>query len=145
MFENPIYVSVEEEPELLQILFRDGSLFLSEDGLPLDLTQKARRLSSEGNSSRYLSSESSEGLLLEKRIPKQLSKDKGDVAAMNTISSVSESSQAALLFNFILNLLLSASLQQIWSMINTQQIIVMLPLFNLSLPTNAEDFFNGIF
>ena len=70
LFDNPIYVSVEEEPELLQILIKDGSLFLSEEGLPLDLTTKARRLSSEDTFSRYLTSAVSEGLLFEKKIPK---------------------------------------------------------------------------
>ena len=34
-FENPIYISAEEDPELLEIVIRDGSMFLSESGLPL--------------------------------------------------------------------------------------------------------------
>ena len=46
--------------------------------------------------------------------------------------------------NFVLNVFLSASLQQLWSMINTQQIIVLLPLFNIGMPANAQIFFGFI-
>jgi hypothetical protein len=44
--------------------------------------------------------------------------------------------------NLVLNILMSASLNYLWAMVNTQQIILMLPLFNLSLPGNAGIFFN---
>ena len=44
----------------------------------------------------------------------------------------------------VLNIFLSASLQQLWSMINTQQIIVMMPLFSINLPANAGVFFGFI-
>jgi hypothetical protein len=43
-----------------------------------------------------------------------------------------------------LNIILSASLQQLWSMINTQQIIVLMPLFSINLPPNAAVFFGFI-
>ena len=46
--------------------------------------------------------------------------------------------------NFVLNVVLSASLQQLWSMINTQQIIVLLPLFNIEMPANAQIFYGFI-
>jgi hypothetical protein len=46
--------------------------------------------------------------------------------------------------NFVLNVVLSASLQQLWSMINTQQIIVLFPLFNLEMPANAQIFYGFI-
>ena len=35
-FEKPLYVSMEAEPNYLQVTVRDGSLFISEDGLPLN-------------------------------------------------------------------------------------------------------------
>ena len=38
-------------------------------------------------------------------------------------------------------MVLSAGLSQLWSMINTQQLIVMLPLFNQQIPANAGMFF----
>ena len=39
--------------------------------------------------------------------------------------------------NIVLNVFLSASLQQLWSMVNTQQIIVLMPLFDVEMPANA--------
>ena len=37
-FENPIYISAEIDPETLGIEISDGSIFLSEAGLPLELS-----------------------------------------------------------------------------------------------------------
>lgn len=50
-----------------------------------------------------------------------------------------------LLGNFLFNLSLSASLNQLWVMINTQQLIVLLPLMKVQLPANAAIFFKSIF
>jgi len=44
--------------------------------------------------------------------------------------------------NFVLGLLISASLNQLLSMVNTQQLIVMMPLFKVTLPANAGMFFS---
>ena len=41
-FEKPLYVSTEEDPEYLEIVIRDGSLFLSQEGLPLEINQQAQ-------------------------------------------------------------------------------------------------------
>lgn len=49
-----------------------------------------------------------------------------------------------LLGNFALNLALSASLNQLWAMINTQQLIVLLPLMQVMLPTSTAIFYKGI-
>jgi hypothetical protein len=43
--------------------------------------------------------------------------------------------------NLILNLLLSAALNQLFSMVRIQQIITLMPLFNVRLPGNAALFF----
>ena len=48
------------------------------------------------------------------------------------------------ILNFIINLAFSASLNQLWSMINTQQIIVLIPLFKVMVPLNATKFLNVI-
>ena len=46
-FKSPLYISTEEEPEMLEIIISDGSMFLSTDWLPLELTHSsARRLRS---------------------------------------------------------------------------------------------------
>ena len=46
--------------------------------------------------------------------------------------------------NLALNIILSASLQQLWSMVNTQQLVVLMPLWNIRLPANAALFFSFI-
>ena len=40
-FVTPIFISMEEEPEELEVIIRDGSIFLSNDGLPLKLANKS--------------------------------------------------------------------------------------------------------
>ena len=49
-----------------------------------------------------------------------------------------------MIFSFIANLLVSASLNQLWALINTQQLIVLMPLFKTNIPANAGMFFNQI-
>jgi hypothetical protein len=46
--------------------------------------------------------------------------------------------------NFILNLLMSSSLNMMWSMINNQQLIVLMPCFDLQMPANVQMLFNQI-
>ena len=46
--------------------------------------------------------------------------------------------------NTAVNLLLAASLNQLWSMINTQQLIVMTPLFHVQIPALAGIFFRHL-
>ena len=55
-----------------------------------------------------------------------------------------QSSKAFMISSFVFNLLLSVSLNQLWALINTQQLIVLMPLFNISIPANAGMFFNQI-
>ena len=40
-FENPLYISVNNDSEKLVVVFNDGTALLSEDGLPLDLSPEA--------------------------------------------------------------------------------------------------------
>lgn len=49
-----------------------------------------------------------------------------------------------LISNFILSLLVSASLQYLWGMISAQQIVVLLPLFNVQIPANTYLFFEQL-
>ena len=63
---------------------------------------------------------------------------------MTTTDSALTSLKSFMIGNFALNLLLSASLQQIWGMINVLQIIVNLPLFAVTFPPNARVFFSII-
>jgi hypothetical protein len=43
--------------------------------------------------------------------------------------------------NLIVNVLLSAALNQLFSMVRIQQIVMLMPLFNVRLPGNAALFF----
>jgi hypothetical protein len=54
-------------------------------------------------------------------------------------------SSAAVIGNVLFNFALSASLNQLWSLINTQQIIITIPLFDMVLPDNAAAFFGFLF
>ena len=58
-FENPLYISIQEESEVLAVTFNDGTAFLSEAGLPLSLIDEDQ-------------------LLIERDIPKQLPASGGD-------------------------------------------------------------------
>ena len=46
--------------------------------------------------------------------------------------------------NLIINLVMAASLSQLWSMLNGLQLAVHLPLFNLNFPANANLFIEFI-
>ncbi len=50
----------------------------------------------------------------------------------------------AMASNFVINILISASLNQLWAMINTQQLMVMMPLFKIEMPANAGIFFKHV-
>ena len=39
--------------------------------------------------------------------------------------------------NFMLNFILAGSLSSLWQMIESQQLVVILPLFNVIMPANA--------
>ena len=41
-------------------------------------------------------------------------------------------------------MVMQASLSQIWSMINTMQLIVLMPLFKVNIPANADMLFKKI-
>jgi len=46
--------------------------------------------------------------------------------------------------NFILHWLLGASLNHLWSLINTQQLIVLFPLLDTNMPANAMAFYRTL-
>ena len=58
--------------------------------------------------------------------------------------AAADSSKLFLFGNFAFNLLISASLNQLLTLINTQQLIVLMPLFKINLPANAGLFFKQI-
>lgn len=60
-------------------------------------------------------------------------------------NALSATTKAAVAGGFAMNFLLALSLQQLWSLIETQQLIVLMPLFNTGLPENAKMVFDFIF
>jgi len=46
--------------------------------------------------------------------------------------------------NLAVNIVMSASLQMLWGMINVMQIIVKMPLLNITFPQNAATFYTFI-
>jgi len=72
-------------------------------------------------------------------MPAQLSESAKEV--QETIEGASNGAKAVMAGNFLLAIVLSASLNQLLALINTQQLIVMMPLFTATLPANAGMFF----
>lgn len=58
--------------------------------------------------------------------------------------STAESSKFIVASNFVLNIFITASLNLLWSMINTQQLIVMMPMFQIQMTSNVSIFFRNI-
>ena len=44
--------------------------------------------------------------------------------------------------SFVLNVLLAGSLNSLWSLIESQQLVIIMPMFNLIIPAQAAVFFN---
>jgi hypothetical protein len=80
--------------------------------------------------------------IIERYLPTQSSSGGSSAAVVAAVESAASTAKAVVIGNFIFNLLMSASLNQLWSMINTQQLIVMMPLFKVLMPGNAQAFFN---
>jgi hypothetical protein len=79
----------------------------------------------------------------ESNIPSQLPFQTAQEKAQKAVGKAGSS--VAVIGNVLFNFALSASLNQLWSLINTQQIIITIPLFNMVLPDNAADFFGFLF
>jgi hypothetical protein len=74
-------------------------------------------------------------------IPRQLGNDTTSMALDKYFSKMKYSAYSLVYGSLILNFFLRAALSQILSMINTQQLIVIMPLFDINLPANAALFF----
>ena len=63
-FDTAIYISVNDEPELLKLIFNDRFMFVSIDGLPIELGYQDSRRLEHTDSHQYL--------VLERIIPPQI-------------------------------------------------------------------------
>ena len=77
--------------------------------------------------------------ILEVFIPPQL--DPTSAELVTAVTETAESTSTVVVStNFITNLLLKASLNMLWSMVNCLQIITHVPLMNLKIPANMSSF-----
>jgi hypothetical protein len=60
---------------------------------------------------------------------------------VDVIDTAENFSTVAMASNTVFNLLLSAALNQLFSMVEAQQIIILMALFNIRMPANAAMFF----
>jgi len=118
MFEKPMYVSVYDWYDRLKVTFNDSQLFYSENGSIIHPRDR----------------------VLTERIPPLLPNGV-ESTLMNVFSSIVVVAEAtafagSFFFTWLLN--------NIWSIINTQQLIVLFPLFDVTLPGNAKIFYQAL-
>ena len=77
---------------------------------------------------------------LQSFIPRQIPSEAEAAAIENSGASSGDVSTGAMAGNFVVSLILAASLNQLWSMMNGLQLAVHLPLFYTSFPANANFF-----
>lgn len=63
---------------------------------------------------------------------------------LNVKEALAEGTNGVILGTFILNLMLSTSMNLLWGMINALQIIGNMPKFNLYVPANVLEFYTFI-
>ena len=71
-------------------------------------------------------------------VPRQIPSEEEAVAIESGGESTEAGSSIVMGGNFILNLILAASLNQLWSMLNGLQLSTHMGLFNLKFPSNAN-------
>jgi len=77
-------------------------------------------------------------------IPRQIPSEAEAAAIESSGSSTEDGSTAVMSSNFFISLLMAASLNQLWSMLNGLQLAVHLPLFATPFPANANYFITFI-
>lgn len=96
-FDNPFAVSSNPIPDKVRVTFNDPKLWIGADGLLMTNNTK----------------------VIERFLPTQMFPGGAGAAAAQTMTGAASSAKAVVIGNFIFNLLMSASLNQLWSMINT--------------------------
>jgi len=115
-------VSMSLDPDYMQVIFNDPLMCFAVGGGVID---KKKRL-------------------LTKNLPRQLPKGKEGDLFEDLITAVITATKVVIASNFLLNIFLTVALQYVLGMINTQQLIVLLPLFDIKAPANAELFFRQL-
>ena len=82
--------------------------------------------------------------ILSGTIPPQLPDDQLTEALSDATVAFDAVSKTALISNFLINLLVSGSLNLLWGMINSLQILTHFPLINVLMPANSQMLFSVI-
>lgn len=151
-FKTAMYVSAESESDLLRVVFRDPYLFIGQNDLAIhkksSSKKRLRNLGSDVSDSYqqkgFFDEEDDDAIVLERELPTQIQLGGAQETIQGALTAASDGSKVAMVSNFALNIFISASLNQLWAMINTQQMIVMMPLFQISMPSNAGLFFKQV-
>jgi len=117
-FDRPSAISMNADRDFVSVLFRFHDFFFDNYGQPV---------------------KEDTSLLME--LPPQMSPRSNEVmqAAKQAVSATTTFIFSS---NIVMNVFLAASLNQLWSMINSQQIMVLFPLFKINLPANTAVMFN---
>ena len=82
--------------------------------------------------------EEEEYIVIEAEIPQQLREGLEEMTSLtSTAKAVTMVLTVGFAFTFILNLVLKSVMSQLWSIFNTLQIILALPLLNVLMPANV--------
>eukprot|EP00347_Sterkiella_histriomuscorum_P007176 403349968 len=118
-FENPLYVSLQDRDQLQIVFLRNGYFKDASTLQPIKL--------------HYSCTES---------IPNQLDKNSLLYQNKGLLEGSIDTTQVLVISNFAINILMSASLQYLWGMINALQLILAMPLLDIQLPANTKMFYN---
>jgi hypothetical protein len=70
-------------------------------------------------------------------LPRQIIPGSAEAQFAAASGTAGAGAKGVVIGNFILTLFLSASLNQLWSMVEAQQIVVLIPLFNITIPPSS--------
>lgn len=106
-FDYPEVVSTGYKPDKLRVRFNDPMLFLGVNGHVIDKSTR----------------------VIEKQFRRQAARN---IKVEHEIWQMTKTiAQVAMISNIVLNIFISAALNQMWSMIETQQLIILLLLFEI--------------
>ena len=114
-FEFPVFISASKERDILSLTVIEGNIFKS--------------------AQTHLTIE--DLIEMKKTLPTQLPDNKATDVLDKGAKAVHSVTTTAIISNFVINILISGSLNLLWGMINCLQIISYFPLINVLVPANC--------
>ena len=154
LFENPKAVSSSSHPDILRLTFWDPFMYIANNDMPLADTKRyaSRRLA--GETGDIFGSEEGRALAkadtmadiiyIEQSLPAQLPLSGPEYDFMQALTSAMSTTKVVVAATFGFSFLFGLAMNKLWSMISTQQLFVMMPLFQIQMPANAGVVFNLI-